>query len=34
MASAISDFTSAQISYQATLQMTAALLKTTLLSYL
>jgi flagellin-like hook-associated protein FlgL len=34
MASAISDYTSAQISYQATLETTASMLKMTLLNYL
>jgi flagellar hook-associated protein 3 FlgL len=34
MASVASAYTSAQIAYQATLQMTAAMLKTTLLNYL
>ena len=34
MASAISDYTSAQITYQATLQTTASIMKMTLLSYI
>ena len=34
MASAVSDYTSAQIAYQATLEMTANMLKITLLNYL
>ena len=34
MASAAADYTSAEITYQATLQTTASILKTTLLNYL
>ena len=34
MASAVSDYTSAQIAYQATLETTASMLKMTLLNYL